>query len=215
MESSIQGSESIERVRVDLESVLVELESVHRRILPRNTFELAKFGFLRPICRDPCMESSIQGSESIERVRVDLESILVELESVHRRILPRNTFELAKFWFLRPICRDPCMESSIQGSESIERVRVDLESVLIELESVHRRILPSNTKFSCFLGHFFGIIYVFCGLGDLWFWGTVPSDRACQNLPGIGRIRAGIGPWANHTKKYSNLVPGYPTLATV
>ena len=124
-----------------------------------------KFEFLRPISRYPCTESSIQGSESIERVRVDLESVLVELESVHRRILPRNTFELAKFGFLRPICRDPCMESSIQGSDSIERVRVDLESVLVELESVHRRILPSNTKFSCFLGHFFGIIYVFCGLG--------------------------------------------------
>ena len=41
--------------------------------------------------------------------------------------------------------------------------------------------------------------------------GTVPSDRACQDLPGIGRIRAGIDPWANRTKKYSNLVPGYPT----
>ena len=114
-----------------------------------------KFRFLRPICRDPCMESPIQGSESIERVRVDLESILIELESVHRRIIPRNTFELAKFAFLRRICRDPWIESSIQGSESIEPVRVDLESVLVELESVHRRILPSNTKFSCFLGHFF------------------------------------------------------------
>ena len=95
MESPIQGSESIERVRVDLESVLVELESVHRRILPRNTFELAKFGFLRPISRYSCMESSIQGSESIECVRVDLESTLVELESVDGRILPRNTCENA------------------------------------------------------------------------------------------------------------------------
>ena len=95
MESSIQGSESIERVRVDLESVLVELESVHRRIPPRNAFESAKFGFLRPISRDPCMESSIQGSESMERVRMDLESILVELKSVDGRILPRNTCENA------------------------------------------------------------------------------------------------------------------------
>ena len=141
MESSIQGSESIEDVRVDLESVLVELESVHRRSLPRNTFELAKFGFLRPIYRDPCMESSIQGSESIERVRVDLESVLVELESVHRRILPRNTFELGKFGFLRQI-------SSFGIVRGID---------CFWLESVHRRF---NTKFSCFLGHCFGIIYV-------------------------------------------------------
>ena len=92
---------------------------------------------------------------------------------------------------------------------------MDLESVLVELESVHRRILPTNTKFSCFLEHFFGIIYVFCGLGDLWFWEMVPSDRACQDLPGIERIRAGIGPWTNRTKKYSNLVPGYPTYFVV
>ena len=42
---------------------------------------------------------------------------------------------------------------------------MDLESVLVELESVHRRIVPNNTKFSYFLRHFFGIIYVFCGLG--------------------------------------------------
>ena len=116
-----------------------------------------------------------------------------------------------KFGFLRPICRDPYMESPIEGSESIGPVRVDLESVLVELESVlvelesvHRRIVPSNTKFSCFLGHFFGIIYVFCGLGESLVLGTVPSDRACQDLPGIG-------PWANRTKKYSNLAPRYPT----
>ena len=145
MEWPIQGSESVERVRVGSQSVLVELESVHRRVLPRNTFELAKFGILTRISRYRWMESLIKGSESIERARVYLELVLVKSESVHRRILPRNTFQLAKFGFLRPICRDLCMESSIQGSESIEPVRVDLESTLVELESVHGRILPRNT----------------------------------------------------------------------
>ena len=51
----------------------------------------------------------------------------------------------------------------------------------------------------------------FMDSGNLWFWGTVPSDKACRDLPGIGRIRVGIGSWANRIKKYSNLVPGYPT----
>ena len=58
------------------------------------------------------------------------------------------------------------MESVIQGMESIERVEFDLESVLVQLESVHGRILPRNTKFSCFLGYFFGVIWIFCGLGE-------------------------------------------------
>ena len=107
-----------------------------------------KFGFLRPISRYPCMESSIQNLESIERVKVDLESVLVELESVHRRILPRNT----KFSCFRAVFLYNLGFLGIRRNfgfweryHRIVLVKIYLESRESGLESVHGRIVPRNT----------------------------------------------------------------------